>query len=104
MTLLQPAFWHDVVFMEDFLEDSLADFDGIPAGVLVSAVDVVFCKWRGWAYEGMLDSDWPADVLVSVLLDGVDARPVCFYRWIERELLRMHEATIARCVRPVTPP
>ncbi len=70
----------------------------------VSVVDVVSCRWRGWTYEGMLDPDWPADVLVSVLLDGADARPVRVYRWIDRELLRMREDAIARCVRPVTPP
>jgi hypothetical protein len=89
--------------MEDFLEDALADFDRIPAGVPVCVMDIVFCRWRGFAYEGMLDPDWPADVLVSVLLDGEDARPVRFYRWIQRELLCMREAAIARCVRPVTP-
>jgi hypothetical protein len=104
MTVLQPASWHDVILMEDFLEDALADFDRICEGVPVSVVDVVFCRWCGWASEGMLDPDWPADVLVSVLLDGADASPVRLYRWIERELLRMREDAIARCVRPVTPP
>ncbi len=104
MTVLQPASWHDVVFMDHFLEDARAEFELIPAGVPVSTVDVVFCKWHGWAYEGMFDPDWPADVLVSVLLDGEHARPVRFYRWIQRELLRYREAAVARCVRPVTPP
>jgi hypothetical protein len=61
MTVLQPASWHDVVFLEDFLEDARADFDLIPAGVPISTVDVVFCRWRGFAYEGMFDPDWPAD-------------------------------------------
>jgi hypothetical protein len=104
MTVLQPASWHDVIFMEDFLEDASADFDRIFEVVSVSVVDVVFCRWYGWASAGMLDPDWPADFLVSVLLDGADARPVCLYRWIERELLRMREDAIVRCVRPVTPP
>jgi hypothetical protein len=104
MTVFQPASWHDVIFMEDFLEDALADFDRICEGVPVSVVDVVFFRWQGWATAGRLDPDWPADVLVSVLLGGADARPVRLYRWIERELLCMREAAIARCVRPVTPP
>ena len=104
MTVLQPASWHGVIFMEDFLEDALADFDRICEGVPISVIDVVFCRWQGWASAGRLDPDWPADVLVSVLLDGVDARPVRLYRWIERELLCMREAAIVRCVRPVTPP
>ncbi len=60
-----------------------------------------FCCWRCFLQMAMLDPDWPADVLVSVLLEGADARPVRFYRWIERELLRMREDAIARCVRPV---
>jgi len=64
----------------------------------------VFYRWQGWATAGRRDPDWPADVLVFVLLDGADARPVRLYRWIERELLCMREAAIARCVRPVTPP
>ncbi len=104
MTVLHPASWHDVIFMEDFLEDALEDFGRICEGVPVSVVDVVFCRWQGWASAGMLDPDWPADVLVSVLLEGEDAKPVRLYRWIERELLRMREDAIARCVRPVTPP
>jgi hypothetical protein len=90
--------------MEDFLEDALEDFDRICEGVSVSVVDVVFYRWQGWATAGRRDPDWPADVLVSVLLDGADARPVRLYRWIERELLCMREAAIVRCVRPVTPP
>jgi hypothetical protein len=102
MTVLHPASWHDVIFMEDFLEDALEDFDRICEGVSVSVV--VFYRWQGWATAGRRDPDWPADVLVSVLLDGADARPVRLYRWIERELLCMREAAIARCVRPVTPP
>ena len=104
MTVLQPASWHDVIFMEDFLEDAQEDFDRICEGVSVAVVDVVFYRWQGWATAGRRDPDWPADVLVSVLLDGADARPVRLYRWIERELLCMREAAIARCVRPVTPP
>ncbi len=64
--MLQPASRHDVIFMEDFLEDAL-DFDRICEGV---PVYVVFCRWQGWASAGRLDPDWPADVLVSVLLDG----------------------------------
>jgi hypothetical protein len=104
MTVLHPASWHDVIFMEDFLEDALEDFDRICEGVSVSVVDVVFYRWQGWATAGRRDLDWPADVLVSVLLDGANARPVRLYRWIERELLCMREAAIARCVRPVTPP
>ena len=98
MTVLHPASWHDVIFMEDFLEDAREDFDRICEGVSVSVVDVVFYRWQGWATAGRRDPDWPADVLVSVLLGGADARPVRLYRWIERE------AAIARCVRPVTPP
>jgi hypothetical protein len=39
-----------------------------------------------------------------VLLVGADARPVRFHRWIQRELMRLREVAIARCVRPVTPP
>ena len=104
MTVLHPASWHDVIFMEDFLEDALEDFDRICEGVYVSVVDVVFYRWQGWATAGRRDPDWPADVLVSVLLDGANARPVRLYRWIERELLCMREAAIVRCVRPVTPP
>ena len=104
MTVLYPASWHDVIFMEDFLEDALEDFDRICEGVSVSVVDVVFYRWQGWATAGRRDPDWPADVLVSVLLDGANARPVRLYRWIERELLCMREAAIVRCVRPVTPP
>ena len=104
MTVLHPASWHDVIFMEDFLEDALEDFDRICEGVSVSVVDVVFYRWQGWATVGRRDPDWPADVLVSVLLDGANARPVRLYRWIERELLCMREAAIVRCVRPVTPP
>ena len=104
MTVLHPASWHDVIFMEDFLEDALEDFDRICEGVSVSVVDVVFYRWQGWATAGRRDPDWPADVFVSVLLDGANARPVRLYRWIERELLCMREAAIVRCVRPVTPP
>ena len=104
MTVLHPASWHDVIFMEDFLEDALEDFDRICEGVSVSVVAVVFYRWQGWATAGRRDPDWPADVLVSVLLDGANARPVRLYRWIERELLCMREAAIVRCVRPVTPP
>jgi hypothetical protein len=104
MTVLQPASWHDILFLEDFLECASAAFDTIPAGVSVSTVDVMFRRWVGFAREGRSDPDWPANVLVSVLLVGADARPVRFYRWIERELLRMRESAIARCVRPVTPP
>ena len=104
MTVLHPASWHDVIFMEDFFEDALEDFDRICEGVSVSVVDVVFYRWQGWATAGRRDPDWPADVLVSVLLDGANARPVRLYRWIERELLCMREAAIVRCVRPVTPP
>ena len=70
MTVLQPASWHDVVFVEDFLEDALDDFDRICEGVPVSVVDVVFFRWQGWATAGRLDPDWLADVLVSVLLGG----------------------------------
>jgi hypothetical protein len=90
--------------MEDFLDCASADFDLIPAGVPVSAVDLVFCRWRGLALEGIYDPDWPADVLVSVLLGGADARPVRLHRWIQRELLRLREAAVSRCVRPVTLP
>ncbi len=42
MTVLQPASWHDVLFMEDFLECASAAFDTIPVGVSVAAVDVMF--------------------------------------------------------------
>ncbi len=104
MTVLQPASWHDVLFLEDFLECALAAFDTIPVGVSVSDVDLMFRRWIGFAEAGRSDPDWPADVLVSVLLVGADARPVRFYRWIQRELMRMREDAVARCVRPVTPP
>ncbi len=104
MTVLQPASWHDVLFMEDFFECASAAFDTIPVGVSVAAVDVIFRRWISFAAEGRTDSDWPANVLVSVLLVGEDARPVRLYRWIQRELMRMREAAIARCVRPVIPP
>ncbi len=104
MTVLQPASWHDILFMEDFLECAGAAFDTILAGVSVSTVDVMFRRWLGFAAEGRSDPDWPANVLVSVLLVGACARPVRFHRWIERELLRMRECAIARCVRPVTLP
>ncbi len=104
MTVLQPSSWHDVLFMEDFLECASAAFDTIPVGVSVSAVDLMFRRWLGFAADGRSDPDWPADVLVSVLLVGADARPVRFHRWIQRELMRKREDAIARCVRPVTPP
>ena len=104
MTVLQPASWHDILFLEDFLECASAAFDTIPAGVPVSVVDEMFRRWVGFAEAGRSDRDWPADVLVSVLLVGADARPVRFHRWIQRELMRLREVAIARCVRPVTPP
>ncbi len=106
MTVLQPASWHDVLFLEDFLECTSAAFDTIPVGVSVSVsdVDLMFRRWLGFAAAGRSDPDWPADVLVSVLLVGADARPVRFHRWIQQELMRMREDAIARCVRPVTPP
>ncbi len=104
MTVLQPASWHDVLFMEDFLECAIAAFDTIPIGVSVAAVDVMLRRWIGFAAAGRTDPDWPADVLVSVLLVDEDSRPVRLYRWIQRELMRMREAAVARCVRPVTPP
>jgi hypothetical protein len=89
MTVLQPASWHDVIFMEDFLEDALADFDRICEGVPVSVVDVVFCRWRGWASAGRLDPDWPADFLVSVLLDGV-GREACSSLSLDRARAALH--------------
>ncbi len=104
MTMLQPASWHDILFMEDFLECASGAFDVIPVGVSISAVDQVFHRWLGFAADGRSDPDWPAHVLVSVLLVGADARPVCFHRWIQQELLRLREDAITRCVRPVTPP
>ncbi len=104
MTVLQPASWHDVLFLEDFLECASAAFNTIPVGVSVSVVDAMFRRWVGFAEEGRSDPDWPANVLVSVLLVGADARPLRFHRWIQRELMRLRENAIARCVRPVTPP
>jgi hypothetical protein len=68
MTVLQPASWHGVLFMEDFLECASAAFDTIPIGVSVAAVDVMFRGWIGLAAEGRTDPDWAVDVLVSVLL------------------------------------
>jgi hypothetical protein len=55
MTVLQPASWHDVLFMEDFLERASDAFDLIPIGVSVSAVDLVFRRWVGFAAEGSTD-------------------------------------------------
>ncbi len=104
MTVLQPASWHDILFMEDFLDCASAAFDTIPVDVSVSAVDLMFHRWLCFAAEGRSDPNWPVDVVVSVLLIGADARPVRFHRWIQRELLRMREDAIARCVRPATPP
>ena len=104
MTVLQPASWHDVLFLEDFLECASAAFNTIPVGVSVSVVDAMFRRWVGFVEEGRSDPDWPANVLVSLLLVGVDARPVRFHRWIQRELMRLREDAVARCVRPVTPP
>ena len=104
MTVLQPASWHDILFMEDFLECASAAFDTIPVGASVSTVDSMFRRWVGFAEEGRSDPDLPANVLVSVLLVGAGARPVRFHRWIQRESMRMREDAIARCVRPVTPP
>jgi hypothetical protein len=66
--------------------------------------DAMFRRWVGFAEEGRSDPDWPANVLVSVLLVGADARPVRFHRWIQWELMRLREDAVARCVRPVTPP
>ncbi len=63
MTVLQPASWHDVLFMEDFLECANAAFDTIPTGVSIAAVDVMFRRWIGFAVAGRTDPDWPADVL-----------------------------------------
>ncbi len=80
MTVLQPASWHDILFMEDFLECASAAFDTIPVGVSVSTVDLMFRRWLGFAAEGRSDPDWPSNVLVSVLLVGADARPVRFHR------------------------
>jgi hypothetical protein len=103
MTVLQPASWHDVFFTEDFLECASAAFT-IPVDISVSTVDLTFRRWLGFAADGRSDPDWPVDVLVSVLLVGADARPVRFHRWIQRELMRLREDAIARCMRPVTPP
>ncbi len=83
--------WHDILFMEDFLECASAAFNTIPVVVSVPAVDLIFRRWVGFAAEGRSDPDWPADVLVSVLLVGADARPGRFHRWIQRELLRLRE-------------
>ncbi len=104
MTVLQPASWHDVLFMEDFLECASAAFDTIPVGVSVSVVDSMFRRWLGFAADGRSDPDWPTDVLVPVLLVCADARPVRVHRWIQRGLMRMREDAIVRCARPVTPP
>ncbi len=104
MTVLQPASWHDILFLEDFLECASAAFGTIAAGVSVSVVDAMVRRWVGFAEEGRSDPDWPVNVVVSVLLVGADARPVRFHRWIQRELMRLREDAVARCVRPVTPP
>jgi hypothetical protein len=86
------------------LECASAAFDTIPVGVSISDVDLMFRRWLDFAADGRSDPDWPADVLVWVLLVGANARPVRFHRWIQRELMRMRVDAIARCVRPVTPP
>ncbi len=57
MTVLQPASWHDILFMEDFLKCASAAFDTIPVGVSVSAVDLMFRRWLGFAAEGRSDPD-----------------------------------------------
>ena len=75
-----------------------------PQAFLYLSRNEMFRRWVGFAEAGRSDRDWPADVLVSVLLVGADARPVRFHRWIQRELMRLREVAIARCVRPVTPP
>jgi hypothetical protein len=63
MTVLQPASWRDVLFMEDFLECASAAFDTIPLGVCVAVVDVMFRRWIGYAAGGRTDPDWPPDLL-----------------------------------------
>ncbi len=106
MTVLQPASWQDVIFMEDFQEDALATSTASVRVclflllTLCSAGGVVGHLWVGLIRIGPPIFSF----LFFWLLDGVDSRPVRLYRWIERELLCMREAAIARCIRPVTPP
>jgi hypothetical protein len=95
MTVLQPASWHDVLFMEDFLECASAAFDTIPVGVSVSVVDSMFRRWLVFAADGRSDPDWPADVLVSVLLP----QETKLRDWLENLALREGREVEAR---PVT--
>jgi hypothetical protein len=101
MTITRDASREDILLMEDFLECAQMHFDSISAGVSVDIVDEVFFKYTRYANE-----DWPTDVLVTILAreTGSQGRPVRLQRWIHRELLLMREASIARCVRPVTLP
>ena len=92
MTGVRRATEADILMMFDLVECAREDFDVLPVGVPVSAVDAVFNRYTGYAEE-----DCPSGLVwLRVGADGVVA-PCRLLRWVQRELLILRECAVSRC-------
>ena len=92
MTGVRRATEADILMMFDLVECAREDFDVLPVGVPVSAVDAVFARYTVYAGE-----DCPAGLVwLRVGADGVVV-PCRLLRWVQRELLILRECAVSRC-------
>ncbi len=88
MTGVRRATEADILMMYDLLDCAREDFDVLPVGVPVTAVD----EYAGWARE-----DCPEGLVwLRFGPDGVVV-PGRLLRWVQRELLRLREWAVVRC-------
>ncbi len=78
--------------MFDLLECAREDFDVLPVGAPVAAVDAVFLRYSGYAGE-----DFPSILVwLRVGTDGVVV-PCRLLPWVQRELLLLRGSAVSRC-------
>ena len=92
MTGVRRATEADILMMFDLIECAREDFDVLPVGVPLSAVDAVFVRYTGYAGE-----DCPSGLVwLRVGADGVVV-PCRLLRWVQRELMILRECAVSRC-------
>ncbi len=91
MTGVRRATEAEIFMMFDLVECAREDFDVLPVGVPVAAVDAVFVRYVGYAGE-----DCPSDLVwLRVGTNGV-VMPCRLLRWVQRELMLLREGAVRR--------
>ncbi len=89
MTGVRRATEADILMMFDLVEYAREDFDVLPVGAPVTAVEAVFVRYVGYAGE-----DCPSGLVwLRVGPNGVVA-PCRLLRWVQREMMRLCEFAV----------